>query len=377
MKICLDARGNYLGGVLTYSYSVLKKLSEKKLDHEFLVLIDEYQDKENLFIIKDMDKLVIPQMNPLRMLIWNNFRLPSLLKEKGIDIYHGFKHFTLRGNGARVAFSLRSASWWLYPDLFKRSELFFWRMYYALGAKFADLVFTTSESDKNIFIENQNINPDKVVAIHQAADPRFVKITDSKYLAEVKRKFSLPDKYFLFVGTIYPFKNIETVIRSFALVKEQGQVPHQLVIVGGASPAYGEGYKEDLKKLAAELKVDKDIVWTGAIFQDLPAVFTLADIFIFPSLYESHTKPPIEAMSCGVPVITSGEGGIPEVVGDAAIICGHLDCQGIASSIHDVMASAELRRGLIEKGYRQAEKFSWERCVRETVDIYEQMAASK
>ncbi len=363
-----------MGGVLTYSYSILKMLSQKNLGHKFLVLIDQRQENDNLFVIRGMEKVVVPQMNPLRMLIWNNTQLPALLKEKQIDVYHGFKHFTLWGNGAKVVFSLRSASWWLYPNLFKRSELYFWRVYYALGAKMADLVLTTSESDKEIFIENQNINPEKVFAIHQAADPRFEKITDRKYLADVKAKFSLPEKYFLFVGTIYPFKNIETVIRSFALVKNEGKVPQKLVVVGGVSPAYGEGYKQDLENLANELKVGEEIIWLGAVFQDLPAIFSMAEIFIFPSLYESYTKPPIEAMSCGVPVITSTEGGLPEVVGDAAIVHEYSDYKGISSSIHKIMASTDLRRDLIEKGYKQARVFSWERCVQETVNAYEKVA---
>ena len=373
MNICLDVRGNYFGGVLTYSYSVLKAFSELATDHKFFVLLDNYQHQENLFAIDGMEKIIVPQMTPLRILIWNNLKLPQLLTKNRIDVYHGFKHFTLRGKGTKLIFSLRSASWWLYPSLFKKNELFFWRLYYALGAKMTDLILTTSEADKKIFVAKHKISSDKVVAIHQAPDSRFSKITDSERLNRAKKRYSLPEKYILFVGTIYPFKNIETVIQAYAFAKKERKLSHKLVLVGGISPAFGARYQGALEKIARECNVHDDIVWTGAVFKELPEIYSMADIFVFPSLYESYTKPPIEAMACEVPTIVSDEGGLPEVVGSAARIHKYNDVESIASSMLEILSSHELRQSLIEKGYRRAKTFSWQRCAMETIAVYEKI----
>jgi hypothetical protein len=127
VRICLDVRGNHFGGVLTYSYSILKQFSEINTEHEFVLLLDEYQFKKNLFIIKDLKKIVVPVMNPLKILLWNNWVLPKIIRDHNINVYHGFKHFTLRDTCAKVIFTLHTASWWLYPELFKKKELFFWR----------------------------------------------------------------------------------------------------------------------------------------------------------------------------------------------------------------------------------------------------------
>jgi len=318
-----------------------------------------------------MEKVIVPVMGPMKILAWNNFKLPKFLKEKKIELYHGFKHFTLFPGKTKLIFTLHSGGWWLYPSLFKKSELFFWRTYYALGAKKADLVITVSESDKRILVEKERIKPEKVKAIHLAPDPKFTKITKREKLEYARAKYNLPDKYILFVGTIYPFKNIDTVISAFSSAKKQTNLPHKLVIVGSGSKAYGKKYRLELEALAKKENIDAEIVWVGPVYDELPEVYTMADLFLFPSIYESFCKPPLEAMACGTPVIVSGEGGLPEVVGDAALIKGCKDVEGIGTSIVSILKSKKIQQELIEKGIKQAGSFSNRRLAEENIAAYE------
>ncbi|MDA3918437.1 MAG: glycosyltransferase family 1 protein [Deltaproteobacteria bacterium] len=374
MRICLDVRGNHFGGVLTYSYSILKQFSEINTEHEFVLLLDEYQFKKNLFIIKDLKKIVVPVMNPLKILLWNNWVLPKIIRDHNINVYHGFKHFTLRDTCAKVIFTLHTASWWLYPELFKKKELFFWRNYYNFGIQSSNLIITNSIADKKLLLETHRISSSKVKTIHLAPEIRFSKISDHKILKNTKEKYRLPDRYVLFVGTIYPFKNIETVISAFGFAKKHGKLPHKLVLVGGESSAYGNSYRIKLEKQARELGLNKDILWIGQVSDDLPQIYSMADVFVFPSLYESFGLPCIEAMACGVPTIVSDAGALPEVVEDAAIIQKSDDVEGIGVSLIKILNSEELRQKLIKKGLeRSRNNFSWGKCATETLAAYEKI----
>ncbi|VUX55661.1 putative Similar to mannosyltransferase B [uncultured Woeseiaceae bacterium] len=372
MKICLDGRGNYFGGVYTYTYSLLRALPDADPDLEYLALFDQHQVDEGRLPVDTIPYRTVPVMSPLKMIWWNNFKLPKLLEEENIDLYHGFKHFGLRyptNHSCKMIWTLRTASWWLFPELFSLHERLFWTRYYALGAKRLDQSVCVAHADKKAFVDAIGIDPDTVTVTQLAADQRFLKVEDDEVLRNVRQKYKLPDDYILFVGTIYPFKNIETIISVFANIVESG-LSHELVLVGGVSPAYGDSYKKGLMELAQKLGVKDRIHWVGSIFDDLPAVYTMADLLLFPSLFEAFAKPPLEAMACDTPVVASNAAGLPEVIGDAGLMAEPTDVRGLSKLAIEALTNQDLRAELIGKGHSQLIRFSWERCADETAKLY-------
>jgi glycosyltransferase involved in cell wall biosynthesis len=163
-------------------------------------------------------------------------------------------------------------------------------------------------------------------------------------------KYHLKGKYLLFVGTLFPYKNLKTLTDAFLRIKNQ--IPHSLVIVGRKQSSAGP------------LARDERIVYVDYVpAEDLPLFYSYADMFIYPSLREGFGIPPLEAMACGTPVISSNGGSLPEVVGDAGLLFDPGDSEVLGGLILKVVHDERLRDGLIDKGFRNVKKFSWERTA--------------
>lgn len=373
MKICLDARGNHFGGVYTYSRSLLRRVPAAAPDMEFIVLLDDWQVDKSLFPDSVMTSVVLPKMSPFKMVKWNNIELPKLLAREKCDLYHGLKHFGLRyprNHDCRMVWTLHSASWWEMPELVSMKERLFWRNYYSSGARRLDGVVCVSQSDKNSFVNAVGLDRSKVFVTHLAADPRFAPVVDTIQLETARERFRLPPRFILFVGTIYPFKNLEAVIKVFARVRQCGEQDLNLVLVGGVSPSYGKQYKRSLQALANDIGVAEHVHWTGSIDAELPAIYSMARALVFPSKFESFGQPVLEAMACGTPVVASNAAALPEVVGDAGLTRNFDDVPGLADDLISILQDGPNRSRLVNKGYARARLFSRDRCARETVTVY-------
>jgi glycosyltransferase involved in cell wall biosynthesis len=256
------------------------------------------------------------------------------------------------------------------PELVSLKERLFWRNYYSIGARRLDAVVCVSQSDKNSFVNAVGVDESKVFVTHLAADTRFAPVLDPAVQRTVRETFRLPPYFILFVGTIYPFKNLEAVIEAFTRARQLGEDDLHLVLVGGVSPSYGEQYKHSLQALARNLGVTEYVHWTGSIDAELPAIYSMARALLFPSKFESFGQPVLEAMACGTPVITSNAAALPEVVGTAGMMRAHDDIAGLAEDLMSVLKDGPIRSSLIEKGYSRAKMFSRERCAQETAAVY-------
>jgi glycosyltransferase involved in cell wall biosynthesis len=242
-----------------------------------------------------------------------------------------------------------------------------WKIMYPAAARKYDCVITVSEAEKKNYVKYIRVPEGKFRTINLAADKRFRIINNKEKLQEVKTKYSLPEQFLLFVGRILPVKNIETTIKGYHLAKKRKGIKQKLVIVGAKT-----WYYDAIESLIAKLDLEEDVIFTGPIFDDLPIIYNLADIFLFPSYYESFGAVVLEAMACGTPVIASNTGGIPEVAGDSAILISAMNINQLADGIIKLISSENLRKSLIEKGLERTKKFSWEICARETLEVYEQ-----
>ena len=190
---------------------------------------------------------------------------------------------------------------------------------------------------------------------------------------EVRGKYGLPADYILYVGTIQPRKNLGTLIEAYARLKKERGIANRLVITGRKGWLYDRLFAR-LKELA----LGDEVIFTGFVpDEELPYIYDGAKAFVYLSFFEGFGLPPLEAMACGVPVITSNTTSLPEVVGDAGIALPPKDVEGVTAALARILTDPETAAAMKEKGLRRARTFSWESTARQTLEIYGKIAASR
>jgi glycosyltransferase involved in cell wall biosynthesis len=364
MRICIDARSPGYSGVLNYASCLLRNLIEIDKKNEYIVLSSP---KDKPWNLKGVKELVVPSNNPFGWIVWSNTKLPRILRDEKVDVYHSLKHVTAFWGNFKKIITFHSARFFFLPQHYKWYDALHWKIMYPAAARKYDCIITVSEAEKKNYMKYIGVPEIKFRVINLAADKRFRIIKDTEKLEKVKTKYGLPDHFLLFVGRILPVKNLETIIKGYHLAKRNKGLEQKLVIVGAKT-----WYYKIIESLIIELDIKEDVIFTGPIFDDLPSIYNLADLFLFPSYYESFGAVLLEAMACGTPVIAANTGGLPEVAGDAAILISARNANKLADAIIELISSEYLRNSLIEKGLERTTRFSWKVCARETLKMYEQ-----
>jgi glycosyltransferase involved in cell wall biosynthesis len=240
-----------------------------------------------------------------------------------------------------------------------------------------DFVIGISESTRNDLCNYSNrVDPEKVHVIYLAASENFYKCTEIELLHDVRMRYGIPEDatYLLSVCTLEPRKNIELVVRSFARLVMEYNVPNLHLVLTGTK---GWDYDRIFSAIEYAEMVRSRIILTGFVpDKDLAPLYSGAIAFVYPSLYEGFGLPPLEAMQCGTPVITSNTSSLPEVVGDAGIMVDPHDGDALCQWMLDLYSDEALRNHLSAKSLARAAEFSWKRCVDETIAVYRKAADS-
>jgi glycosyltransferase involved in cell wall biosynthesis len=227
-------------------------------------------------------------------------------------------------------------------------------------------VLADSWSTRNDLIELLRISPSKVSVVPGAVDAVFTRVQDPTRLEETRARYRLPQWFAISVGTLEPRKNYPRLISAYALARRQTGLPHHLVITGKPGWLYGEVYDRVRAEGAAE-----HVHFLGFVpDRDLAALYTLADLMVFPSLYEGFGIPPLEAMACGTPVVSSNNSSLPESVGSAAIMVNAEDVEEIADAMARVLTNSELCARLVKLGEIRAAQFTWHAAAQKLLAAY-------
>lgn len=237
-------------------------------------------------------------------------------------------------------------------------------------------VLCISHSTRNDLLNylGNKISPDRTIVTELAASDTFYQSTDKTYNRTIRQKHGIPDApYVLSLCTLEPRKNIEQVVRAFVELNAQEKLPDLHLVLVGTKGWFFDKIFEEISN-SAELK--KRIIITGFVADDdLAAIYSDALFFVYPSFYEGFGLPPLEAMKCGVPVITSNTSSLPEVVGDAGIMVAPTDLAELCQAMLNIYNDSSLREQMQEKSLKRASRFSWERCGNETAGAYKQSLA--
>lgn len=243
------------------------------------------------------------------------------------------------------------------------------------AAHSATLIITVSQHAKKDMIDALKLPPERIRVIYIAAGEEYRPLSDPTALAAARARYGVGERYLLYLGGLDQRKNVPQLVRAFAHLQSlMGDSSLQLLISGDPDRQRGALFP-DPRPIASGLGVEGQIVYRFIEEEDKPAIYSGASVFVFPSLYEGFGLPPLEAMSCGVPVICSNRTSLPEVVGDAAIVLDPDDTQAMARAMHDVLTNTELAVELRARSLRQAAHFSWHKAAQETVAAYEEAFA--
>lgn len=235
------------------------------------------------------------------------------------------------------------------------------------NAKRAKKIIADSQSTKNDIVNFFNINPSKVSVVRLAADAFFRKLPSKEKRKGVLKKYNIDKKYILSVGTIEPRKNFTTLIKAFNIAKKRNAgFGYKLVIAGRT------GWKSEATYTEREASPYKDdILFIGKVSdEDLLQIYNQAELFVFPSVFEGFGLPVLEAMSCGLPVISSNCSSLKEIAGNAGILVTPNDYKEISKQISDILKNEKLKEELKKKSLIQARKFNWTKTAEKTLDVY-------
>lgn len=229
-------------------------------------------------------------------------------------------------------------------------------------------LIAVSESTRKQVLDYFPVRPDKVVTVLEGVEASFTAGCSPEVLMSVRKKYNLPGRFILYLGSIKPYKNLAGVIEAFALLRGKHGIKDVDLIIAGLKH-YGA---DDIQKKVIKHGLQSSVRRIGFVEEaDLPAVYRLADVFFFPSLWEGFGLPALEAMACGTPVITSNTSSMPEVVGEAGMQVDPRDHQGMADGLMRVLADETLRKSMSVQGLERAKRFSWNKAAEETLSVLE------
>ena len=289
-----------------------------------------------------------------------------------LDLFHATHYVIPPLARARAVVTIHDIIHVLYPQFLpNRAALLYARVMIRRALKRADRILTVSYNSKRDLVDYFGIAPARIEVVYNGVAPRFHADVPRAERDRVVAKYGLPRPYLLFLGGEKPHKNVRNVIRAFAEARRERALPHALVLAGPMPKN-----RNRVEALIAALDLEARVHRPGVVpEEDLPGLFAGAEAFLYPTLYEGFGLPVIEAMACGVPVLTSSTSALQEVAGGYAYLVDPMDVDAIARGIVALATDPRRRAEFAELGKRRARDFSWDRAAEQTLKIYAEALA--
>ncbi len=308
-----------------------------------------------------------PTERPTGRALWEQTVLPGLVRRDRVDVLHGPVNVAPLLAPCATVVTVHDLAYLRLPDRLPTGRRRYFAALTRASVRRASRVLAVSESTKRDIVELLGVPPEQIAVTPLAADPSFRPVT-GEALEVFLGEQGIVRPFVLSVGTLEPRKNLPTLLRAFARIA--AEMPHDLVLAGP------EGWMTDeIHETRRRLDLGDRLRFTGYVDAEaLPAWYSAADLFVYPSLYEGFGLPPLEAMACGTPVITSDVSSLPEVVGDAGLTVPPTDEMALAEAMRRVLGDPAIGADLRKRGLERAKRFSWEQTAALTVAAYRDAA---
>jgi glycosyltransferase involved in cell wall biosynthesis len=368
--VAFDARyvNDQYHGIGRHAYNVLDALTRLDPNRRYLAYyhpgypntrfdMEVLRERSNV----ELRPLRLPLYRPSEQLVW-----PAVLARARADLFHSPYVVLPFAAHVTAVMTVHDLIFERHPEYWPRGYM--QRLYgptTRLSTRRADLVLTVSESTSRDIREHYRVDHARVHVIGNAVAPIFRREADPARLDAVRQRYKLPQRFILAVGAGRPHKNLETLVDAFACLDPS--LAPALVIGGEVDGRFADGVRARVHAHGIAARV----VRAGTIREaDLPALYTLADVFAFPSLVEGFGLPPLEAMACGTPVVAASSSAVAEAVGNAALAFDPRDARELATRLASALVDPVVRAALVQRGLERARAFTWERVARATLRAY-------
>ncbi|MDQ6843971.1 MAG: glycosyltransferase family 4 protein [Bacteroidota bacterium] len=374
MKIAIEAQRLFRKkkhGMEIVALEIIKELQKINTDDQFFILAKDDEDDRCLPLNKNfLVKKITAKLYPY----WEQVKLPQVIKKIKPDLLH------CTANTAPLFISTPLVIT-IHDVIYMESVNFSGSSYQNFGnlyrkfivpkvARKAKVIITVSEFEKKVIAKKLQVPEEKIRVIYNAVNPQFKRIS-SAGLLPFKNKYHLPDKFILHFGNTAPKKNTIGVLKAYAHYQNDNNKNKFALVITDCSRGYIEGLLKEINQPALLKSIH---ILTYISFTEVPHLYNLANVFLYPSHRESFGMPVVEAMACGIPVITSNTSALPEIAGDAAILIDPKNAVEIAAQIHNLENDSELYNYYKEKGLINATRFNWNKAACKILKIYKELA---
>jgi glycosyltransferase involved in cell wall biosynthesis len=368
-------------GIASYIFYLLSQFIKNAPENDYYLcdmlwgqrfynLIGRKKDLPNMIrFLENMSRIAFPLQITARIAyMWYAKMIREAVRVEEMDLFFGPSFKGIFRKAFKTVITIHDMSHEYYPETVNQIILNALKKELPQTAQNAHAIIAVSQNTKKDILKFLKIPENKVKVIYHGVDEQFRPINDKELLDVIKKKYDLPPRFILYVGAIQPRKNISGIIRAYRILRKDPNFKHHLVMAGGV------GWKnKDIYRLVEELGLKNQIKFSSYIeTTDLPAIYNLSEVFVFPSFYEGFGFPVLESMACGVPVITSNVSSLPEIGGNAVVYVNPHSVEEIADAVRMVLSDEALRNRCTLEGLERAKLFTWEKCGNETLKTFEE-----
>ncbi|WP_082458907.1 glycosyltransferase family 1 protein [Pedobacter sp. Leaf216] len=366
LKIGFDGKraANNLTGLGNYSRSLIEHLAHQFPQHQYLIYTPKVKQANQIdaFLEKENIELKLPKNGSF---LWRTLNILKDINQDGCQIFHGLSHeipLAIQHTRIKSVVTIHDLIFLRFPQYYKfiDRKLYEWKSKSA--CKRANKIIAISEKTKEDIVEYYGINPEKIEVIYQSCDDNFKISLPKETLSRIKATYQLPEKYILNVGTIEERKNLKLAVQALKEVDEA----YKLVVIGKQTP-YFKTVEQEIEKLGLKNRI---LFLKNIPFADLPGIYQMANVFVYPSFYEGFGIPIIEALYSGVPVVAATGSCLEEAGGPNSLYVSPNDSEALATAINKILNDSELQKEMKEKGLEFVQKFNSPVVTQQLMNCY-------